>query len=58
MVLVARDGLPMHMCVVSCFSRISDSLQPYGLKPTLLSMGILQVRILEWVAMSSSRLFS
>ena len=35
---------------------IADSLRPRGLWPArLLSMGILQARKLEWVAMSSSR---
>ena len=35
------------------FSTVSDSLRPHGQAP--LSMGILQTRILEWVAMPSSR---
>ena len=36
---------------------VSDFVRPYGLQPRQapLSMGILQVRILEWVAMPSSR---
>ena len=43
-------------CVLSR-SVMSDSLQPDGLQPAKapLSMGILQARILEWVAMPSSR---
>ena len=39
-------------------SVMSDSLQPHGLYPSIqgcLSMGILQARVLEWVAMPSSR---
>ena len=38
-------------------SIVSDSLRPHGLVPhqASLSMGILQARILEWVAMLSSR---
>ena len=43
------------VCVLSS-SVVSDSLQPQGLQPTRLSVhGILQARILEWVAMPSSR---
>ena len=35
---------------------MSDSLQPHGLQPTrVLGHGILQARLLEWVASSSSR---
>ena len=42
-------------CVLSC-SVVPHSLQPHGLYPTRLSIhGILQARILEWVAISSSR---
>ena len=43
--------------VPSC-SVVSDYLQPYGLRAARqapLSMGILQARILEWVAMLFSR---
>ena len=37
-------------------SVVSHSLQPHGLQPTRLPVhGILQARILEWVAMPSSR---
>ena len=40
---------------VSC-SVVSDSLRPCGLKPASSSVhGILQTRILEWVAVPSSR---
>ena len=41
-------------------SVMSDSLQPHGLVPhqAPLVHGIFQVRILEWVAISSSREFS
>ena len=45
--------------MICVFSRavVSDSLWPHGLLAgqTLLSMGILQVRILEWVAICPSR---
>ena len=45
------------MCTVLSRSVTSDSSQPHGLQPRQapLSMGILQARILEWVAMPSSR---
>ena len=40
-------------------SVISDSFQSHGLSPASLSVhGILQARILEWVAISFSRGFS
>ena len=42
----------VHACPV-----VSDSLQPYGLYPTRLN-GIFQATILEWVAISSSRVSS
>ena len=42
---------PAMLCLV-----VSDSLQSRGLEcQAPLSMGILQVRILEWVAMPSSK---
>ena len=48
----------VYVCVcvyVSC-SVVSDSLRPHGLQPTrLLFNGILQARILEWVAISFSK---
>ena len=45
----------MHSAVLSC-SVTSDSLQPHGLAHQApLSTGILQARILEWVAILSSR---
>ena len=41
----------MHACSV-----VSDSLQPHGCSPPGFSvLGILQARILEWVAISYSR---
>ena len=45
----------VHGCQVA--SVVSSSMQPCGLPgcQAPLSMGILQARILEWVAMSSSR---
>ena len=43
-------------CFVLSHSVLSNSLRPHGLRPTrLLSLGILQERILEWVAVPSSR---
>ena len=47
----------MCRAMLSCYI-LYDSLGPHGLYVALqapLSMGILQVRILEWVAMPSSR---
>ena len=46
-------------CAVPSLSVESDSLWPGGLQPARLplSMGVLQARILEWVAMPSSRDF-
>ena len=38
-----------------CHSVVSDSLWPDGARQAPLSMGILQARILEWVATPSSR---
>ena len=44
-----------HMCALS-HSVVSDSLWPHGLQSTRSSvLGIFQARILEWVAISSSR---
>ena len=44
------------MCCVLSRSVVSDSLRPHGVQAQApLSMGILQARILEWVAMPSSR---
>ena len=48
-----------YMCECSVTSVMSNSLWPYGLSPPGSSVhGILQERILEWVAISSSRGFS
>ena len=48
------------MYAVLSHSVVSDSLQPLGLVAlqVLLSLGILQARTLEWVAMPSSRVSS
>ena len=47
------------MCVCVSHSFVSDSLQSCGLYPLGSSVhGILQARILEWVAISFSRAFS
>ena len=44
------------MCCVLSRSVVSDSLRPHGVQAQApLSMQILQARILEWVAMPSSR---
>ena len=46
------------LCVLCCFSHV-QLFEPHGLYPARLlcplSMGILQARILKWVAMPSSR---
>ena len=42
------------VCVLSRF-RVSNSLRPHGSPPGSSVYGILQARILEWVAMTSSR---
>ena len=46
----------MHACVVSCFSRVQlfETLWTAAHQAPL-SVGILQARILEWIAMPSSR---
>ena len=52
-----ENGTVIDLCVLSC-SVMSDSFRPHGLYVACqapLSMGILQARILEWVAMPSSR---
>ena len=47
------------VCLISCMhaqvtSVVSESLQPYGLQPTRSSVhGVLQIRILQWVAIST-----
>ena len=55
---VVRKVKCSKMCADSVTSVVSDSFRSYGLHPTGL-LGpwdqILQARILEWVAMSSSR---
>ena len=52
------DGPPssgdLLVVVLSC-SVVSDSLWPHGLWPSRLLYGILQARILEWVAIPFSR---
>ena len=50
-----REESPFAVCVLSC-SVMSDSATPWTIAHQApLSMGILQARILEWVAMPSSR---
>ena len=46
----------VHAGACSVASIMANSLRPYGLEPPMLSVhGILQARILEWVAVPSSR---
>ena len=46
----------MHVCMLSCFSHVQLCVTLWIVAPqAALSMGILQARILEWVAMPSSR---
>ena len=46
----------MHACMLSHFSRVQLFVTPWTVaRQAPLSMGILQARILEWVAMPSSR---
>ena len=46
----------MQECVLSCFSGVQHFVTPWTVAcQVLLSMGILQARILEWVPMPSSR---
>ena len=52
---VSVHPITSHQCMHS-HSVMSDSLRPYGLNPPGFSVrGILQARILEWVAISCSR---
>ena len=45
-----------HACILSCFHHVQLFVTPWTLAHQApLSMGILQARILEWVAMPSSR---
>ena len=46
---------PVGMCYVLSGSDVSDSSHLHGLQPARFPMGILQARILEWLAMTSSR---
>ena len=46
----------LYVCVLSCFSCVQFFETPWTVAyQAPLSMGILQARILEWVAMPSSR---
>ena len=46
----------MCVCILSCFSHVWLCVTPWTVAPQApLSIGILQARILEWVAMPSSR---
>ena len=51
-----RDSQPLTVCACEVTSVMSNSLSLCGLQPArLLCPGILQARILEWVAVPSSR---
>ena len=57
-VLSSMDIIKLNkrLCAVLSHSVMSDSATPWNVAlQASLSMGILQARILEWVAMSSSR---
>ena len=59
--ILKPTALVRSVCVCVCMCAVvSSSLRPHGLQPAKapLSMGILQTRILEWAATSSSRGFS
>ena len=45
----------MRACMLSCFSRVQLCYPMEYSLPGSSALGILQARILEWVAMSSSR---
>ena len=51
-----KEGVYTHACMLSCFSnvRLFATLRTVARQAPLF-MGILQARILEWVAMPSSR---
>ena len=56
--MIQEIGEKETLCACACYvpSFVSDSLQPRGRSPPGSSVhGILQARILEWVAISSSR---
>ena len=56
---VGAHGLCKHVCVLSHFSRVRLSATPWTVAHQApLSMEILQARILEWVAMLSSKVSS
>ena len=55
-----KDAVFSHGCCVVLYamltcSVVSDSLQPHGVHQASPSKGVLQARILEWVAMPSAR---
>ena len=52
--VVVKSMSWIHCCLVT--QSVWHSLPPYGLKPSV--HGILQARVLEWVAMPSSRVSS
>ena len=59
LISLGKKQLPIlsiiSMCAVLSHSVVSDSATPWTVAPHALSMGILQARILEWVAMAYSK---
>ena len=54
--MLFRLWVPRGQCVLSCFSRVRLFCNPMDCSPSSSSVrGISQVRILEWVAISSSK---
>ena len=49
------DSLPLLLLLLSCFSRVRLCNPTDGSLPRSPTPGILQARILEWIAISSSR---
>ena len=55
-IVIQRLQLTLRQFPQQCFAKLSDSLSSYGRSlPESAVHGILQARILEWVAMPSSR---
>ena len=48
-------SIAVGTCQSLAYSVVSDSLRPHGLEPARLLCGDSQARMLEWVAVSSSR---
>ena len=58
LISLGKKQLPVlgiiSMCAMLSHSVVSDSATPWTVDPHALAVGILQARILEWVAMPSS----